>query len=421
MRWLASCVVFLLFGALAPACGRGQNTGQPSFSPTSIATATPRVTSSPEPTPTGIETPTPVAGETPSAPGPVEGAYEVVPALEWATFDGMLGFSIIPGAENEAVVVTQGGIIWRGAADDGFAAAVFGDVSGRLIENPGVEEGLLGLAFSLDFPVDGQVYLYYTAGNPRRSVLSRFQVVDEAIDPHSEHILLEVPEPFSNHNGGQLAFGPDGYLYVGLGDGGSKGDPEGNAQNLSTLLGSILRLDVSGEAYAAPPDNPFVATPGARPEIYAYGLRNPWRFSFDRATGELWAGDVGQDKWEEVDRIVPGGNYGWSIMEGLECYLSPGCNTAGLLLPRAVYGHDAGCSVTGGYVYRGASMPELDGWYVYGDYCSGRIWAVNTADDQPAVLLAETGLPIVSFGELPDGELLILTFADAVYRLERGS
>ena len=420
MRWFASCLVALLFAALGLACGQEQETGPPTFSPTTIATATPKATSSPAPTAAGIATPTPVAHETPSAPGPVEAAYEVVPALEWATFDGMLGFSTIPGAEDEVVVVSQGGIIWKGSVEDGSGPTVFGDISDRLIENPGVEEGLLGLALSPNFPVDGQVYLYYTAGNPRRSVLSRFQVVDEAIDAHSERILLEVPQPYSNHNGGQLAFGPDGYLYVALGDGGSRGDPEGNAQNLSTLLGSILRLDVSGEAYAVPPDNPFVATSGARPEIYAYGLRNPWRFSFDRATGELWAGDVGEDRWEEIERIVPAGNYGWNVMEGLECYLSPGCNTAGLLLPRAVYGHDAGCSVTGGYVYRGSSMPELDGWYVYGDFCSGRVWAVNTADESPAVLLAKTGLPITSFGELPDGELLILTFADAIYRLQRG-
>jgi glucose/arabinose dehydrogenase len=377
---------------------------------------------SPKPTPTPSPvvaefSPTPEPTATPSYP--VEGAYELVPALDWATFDRMLGFSTMPGSEGQAVVVTQGGMIWLGSVEGDSSPTVFSDMSDRLIKSPGNEEGLLGLAFSPDFSVDGRVYLYYTAGDPRRSVLSRFQVAEGAIDPESEHVLLEVPQPFGNHNGGQLAFGPDGYLYVAVGDGGSGGDPQGNAQNLSTLLGSILRLDVSGEGYVAPADNPFVAMADARPEIYAYGLRNPWRLSFDRATGELWAADVGQDRWEEVDHIVPGGNYGWNVTEGLECFLSPDCDTSGLQMPRAVYGHDAGCSVTGGYVYRGASMPGLNGWYVYGDFCSGRIWATNTADDSPPILLAETGQSIASFGELPDADLVALTFANAVYRLQR--
>ena len=167
-----------------------------------------------------------------------------------------------------------------------------------------------------------------------------------------------------------------------------------------------------------PPDNPFVDVAGAAPEKYAYGLRNPWRFSFDPATGDLWAGDVGQDKWEEIDRIVAGGNYGWSIMEGFECYRTPDCDQTGLILPRAAYGHDVGCSVTGGYVYRGAAMPELQGWYVYGDYCSGRIWALDTASDSDPVLLAEPGHPITSFGVLPDGEIVAVSFDKAIYRLE---
>jgi glucose/arabinose dehydrogenase len=298
----------------------------------------------------------------------------------------------------------------------------FGDVSDRLIPNPGTEEGLLGLAFSPSFERDGAVYLYYSAGPPRRSVLSRFRVVSGAIDPASEQVILEVPQPFANHNGGQIAFGPDGYLYVALGDGGSGGDPLGNGQNLGELLGSILRIDVSvPSGYSVPADNPFTGVPGVRPEIFAYGLRNPWRFSFDRATGALWAGDVGQNRWEEVDRIVAGGNYGWNIMEGPECFRAAACDRTGLILPRAWYGRDAGaCAVIGGYVYRGRSMPELDGWFVYGDFCNGRIWAVSTADDtSPPVLLAETGHAISSFGELPDGEIVALTFDRAVYRLER--
>ena len=334
-------------------------------------------------------------------------------ALPSATLGGMLGYASIPGSGSEGVVVTQGGIIWRVPLSGGGPAAVYGDLSGLLISDPGFEEGLLGLAFSPGFQSDGRVYVYYTAGGPRRSVLSRFHVAGGAVDLGSETVILEVPQPFANHNGGQIAFGPDGYLYVALGDGGSGGDPNGNGQNPSTLLGSILRLDVSGGGYTVPPSNPFGS------EIYAYGLRNPWRFSFDRASGDLWAADVGQGRWEEVDRIVSGGNYGWNVMEGLECFNAASCDQDGLRLPRAVYGRDEGCSVTGGYVYRGASMPELAGWYVYGDFCSGRIWAVNTADSSPAVLLADTGLPIASFGELPDSELLLLTFANAVYRLVR--
>ena len=332
----------------------------------------------------------------------------------------MLGFHMLPGSATEAVVVTQGGQMWRVQIEGEATPELFGDVSDRLIRRPGSEEGLLGLAFSPEFERDGSVYLYYTAGDPRRSVLSRFKVAGGTLDPASEEVILEVEQPFAKHNGGQIAFGPDGYLYAALGDGGSGGDPLGNGQNLETLLGSIIRIDVSGESgYTIPPDNPFAGRPGARPEIYAYGLRNPWRFSFDRATGELWAGDVGQARWEEVERIIPGGNYGWKIMEGLECFRAPDCERSGLELPRAVYGHSEGCSVTGGYVYRGPSMPELNGWYVYGDFCGGRVWAVDTADDSPPVLLADTALRISSFGELADGELLAVTFNESLFRLER--
>lgn len=393
----------------AAACGGGGGGASPEREPQPTVTAD---KPSPEPTATS-----PAA--TP-APTPVAGGYELVPALPSATFERMVGFAAIPGAADEAVIVTQGGEMWRVSLNDSFSPKEFGDLSDRVIDyRASNESGLLGLAFSPEFGTDGRVYAYYTAGKPNRSVLSRFQVAGDAIDMGSETVLLEVPQPFGNHNGGQIAFGPDGYLYVALGDGGSGGDPEGNGQNLSTLLGAILRLDVSGEGYAVPPDNPFVDTAGARPEIYAYGLRNPWRFSFDRASGDLWAGDVGQNKWEEVDRIVAGANYGWNVMEGFECYDSSDCDTSGLELPRAAYGRGDGCSVTGGYVYRGPSMPELNGWYVYGDYCSGRIWAVDPADDSWPILLTESGLPIASFGEMPDGELLALTFENAVYRLQR--
>jgi len=374
------------------------------------------------PTPPSL---TPTASDTPApatAPAtPAANAYQLVQTLPQANFDSMLGFVTIPGSPNQAVVLTQVGVTYRIALDGSSPPAVFGDVAGLLIANPGSEEGLLGLAFSPTFVRDGRVFVDYTAGNPRRSVLARFDVVDGALDMASRRVILEVPQPFANHNGGQLAFGPDGLLYWGLGDGGSEGDPLQNGQKLSTLLSSILRLDVSGDTYAVPPTNPFLNVLGALPEKYAYGLRNPWRFSFDSATGDLWAGDVGQDKWEEIDRITAGGNYGWSIMEGFECYRTPNCDQTDLILPRAVYGHDVGCAIIGGYVYRGTAMPELQGWLVYGDYCSGRVWALDTTSNSDPVILAEPGHPITSFGELPNGEIVVVSFDKAIYQLERAS
>jgi glucose/arabinose dehydrogenase len=246
--------------------------------------------------------------------------------------------------------------------------------------------------------------------------------------PDSEEIILEVPQPFSNHNGGALIFGPDGYLYVGLGDGGSRGDPRGNDQNTGTLLGSILRLDVDGVAgdrnYAIPPDNPFVGDPDSRDEIWAFGMRNPWRISFDRQTDDLWAGDVGQNVWEEVDVIVAGGNYGWNVTEGAHCYRpSTNCATGGLIPPVQEYDHGSGCSITGGYVYRGEALPSLAGVYLYADFCSGRIWGLRYEDGAATVTreIANTGLPIASFGEDAAGELYVLAFDGGVYRVVAAS
>ena len=300
----------------------------------------------------------------------------------------------------------------------------FLDIRNR-VSDRGNEEGLLGLAFDPDYANNGYFYVYYSAASPRRSVIARYHVPPGAdgVDPSTEKIIMEIGQPYSNHNGGQVTFGPDGYLYVGLGDGGSGGDPRGHGQNLRTLLGTILRIDVSAldetGAYAVPPDNPFVGVEGARPEIWAYGLRNPWRFSFDRETGDLWTGDVGQNALEEIDIIRPGLNYGWNIMEGPSCFRNAGCDRDELEPPVAEYGRDGGCSVTGGYVYRGERIPSLVGAYLYGDFCTGNIWALRHDGSQVVdqALIADTDLQISSFAEGPDGEVYILSFTGEIARL----
>jgi glucose/arabinose dehydrogenase len=323
-------------------------------------------------------------------------------------------------------ITEQGGVISAFSANNSQQANIFLDITDRVNRGDN-EEGLLGLAFDPDYRENGYFYVYYSAADPRRSVLSRFSLDQEnpdIADPESEVIIMEVEQPFSNHNGGQLVFGPDGYLYIGLGDGGSSGDPQGNGQNLGTVLGSILRIDVSGLSapgdYEIPADNPFVGTEGARAEIWAFGLRNPWRFSFDLETGLLWAGDVGQNLWEEIDIITKGANYGWNIMEGSHCYSpSTGCNQSGLTLPIVDYDHSQGCSVTGGYIYRGDQIPSLRGYYIYGDYCSGNIWALayNGSVVTENILLVDSGLRITSFGEDPAGNLYILDRQGGIYTL----
>ena len=300
--------------------------------------------------------------------------------------------------------------------------ATFLDIRDR-VSDKGREEGLLGLAFDPDFVSNGLFYVYYSASGPRRSVISRFSASteDSAADASSEKVILEVEQPYSNHNGGQIVFGRDGFLYVGLGDGGSAGDPKGHGQNTGTLLATILRIDVSSldatGSYTIPSDNPLVGVEGARPEVWAYGLRNPWRFTFDSETGDLWAADVGQNALEEVDLVRPGLNYGWKIMEGDECY-SRSCDTRGLELPVTVYGRDDGCSITGGYVYRGSRLPSLYGAYVYGDFCSGKIWALRYDGSRvtESIQLADTKLEIASFAEDTEGELYILDLEGEIYK-----
>jgi len=311
--------------------------------------------------------------------------------------------------------------------------------SGSLLDTPfldlsdqvsgGSEQGLLGLAFHPEYADNGQFFVDYTDldGN---TVIARYRVSGDdpnLADASSGEPLLFVEQPFRNHNGGQLAFGPDGFLYIALGDGGSQGDPNGNGQHPATLLGSILRIDIDSTtgdlAYGIPVDNPFADGVDGAPEVYIYGLRNPWRFSFDRDTGDLYIADVGQNAIEEVTMLPAGeqagANLGWNRLEGSSCYASADCDPEGTVLPAVEYSHDLGCSVTGGYVMRGGLIPALEGVYLFGDYCSGLLW--GTARDADGVWQTaepvETGLNISSFGQGPDGELYVVDLNGAIYQL----
>ncbi|MCH8922156.1 MAG: PQQ-dependent sugar dehydrogenase [Planctomycetes bacterium] len=278
------------------------------------------------------------------------------------------------------------------------------------------EEGFLGLAFHPKYKQNGQFFVYYTTRDaPQTSVISRFRVSKDdpnKADPDSEQELMRIKQPFWNHNGGTIVFGPDGYLYVALGDGGSAKDPMGNGQNLGTILGTILRIDVDhhdrGKAYAVPKDNPFVDHKGARPEIWAYGLRNPWRITFDRKTGDLWCGDVGQDLWEEINIITKGGNYGWNRREAKHKFGPKGVGpNIRMIEPIWEYHHKVGKSITGGHVHRGKRLPQLEGGYLYADYVSGKIWALwydkKTGKVTANRPIQDKKLPIITFGEDEQG------------------
>ena len=307
---------------------------------------------------------------------------------------------------------------------DGQRIGTFLDISSRV--ESGGERGLLGLAFHPDYQSNGRFFVYYsnTAGD---NVVSRFQRRSaKAADPGSERVILRMDDPFSNHNGGWIGFGRDGFLYIATGDGGSAGDPLGNAQSLRSLLGKILRIDVnSGSPYGIPDDNPFVGRSGARREIWAYGLRNPWRNSFDRSTQDLFIGDVGQGAREEVNAEPGDGdggvNYGWNTMEGSRCYQGVSCDRSGLKLPFAEYPTSDGCAVTGGYVYRGGRFRQLVGAYFFADYCNGRIFAVDAAralrGEVSERRLLDTGLRVSSFGEDESGELYVIGHGGTVHRL----
>jgi glucose/arabinose dehydrogenase len=347
------------------------------------------------------------------------GGYELAAPITAATYNQMTEFAMIPGSNDEAVVALQGDErIWRISLTNAFTPTLYGDLSAYIIS--GGEQGLLSVAFSPDFQNDHRIYAYYTRGSPNPTILARFQVVGNAMDTTVETVVISIPDFANNHNGGRIAFGLDGYLYLSLGDGGGGGDPNENGQNINTLLGKVLRLNVTGQAtYTSPPGNPYVGVAGAD-EIFALGFRNPWRMSIDSFTGDVWLGDVGQGTWEEVDRVVNGGNYGWDCYEGPDPYEAAGCGPIGnYRFPREEYPNPGGsggapAAVSGGFVYRGPSMPELNGYYIYADFYDGRIWAVNTLDSSAAILLVDTPYNISSFAELPDGDLLVLTFNNAI-------
>ncbi len=293
----------------------------------------------------------------------------------------------------------------------------------------GNEQGLLSVAFHPNYKENGFLYVNYT-DNAGDTVIARYQVTDNPNKANSESakVILQIRQPFSNHNGGQIAFGPDGYLYIGTGDGGRGGDPQNAGQNLLTLLGKMLRIDVDvnnvDEAYAIPEDNPFISNENAEPEIWAYGLRNPWRFSFDRETSDLFIADVGQNKFEEVNfqpsTSTGGENYGWRLMEADQCF-NPifNCNDNTLTLPILSYSHSEERSITGGYVYRGKAIKGLQGKYVYGDFASGHIWAAKGQNgDWEADLLVDTDFAISSFGEDVTGELYLVDYGSGkIYKL----
>ncbi len=330
-----------------------------------------------------------------------------------------------PEGDPRLFVAEQGGRI-KVIAGGQVLGSPFLDISADV--QSGGERGLFSVAFHPQYASNGYLYVSYT-DNGGDSRIVRYTVSGDAnvADPASAKLILSLAQPAGNHNGGQIAFGPDGMLYIGFGDGGGAGDPSGHGQNKNTLLGSLLRIDVDGgDPYGVPTDNPFVGQAGAD-EIWAYGLRNPWRFSFDRAASQLYIADVGQNSWEEVNAVAAtqaGVNYGWNIMEAMHCYGSRSCDTAGLTLPVLEYDHSEGCSVTGGYVYRGNVLVEVLGHYFYSDYCSGFLrsfkYGDGTLSDQSEWNVGDLGR-VLSFGQDAAGELYILSSNGNVYRIVESS
>jgi glucose/arabinose dehydrogenase len=410
--WLLACLVLA-------ACGGGGN-GSSSQTPEPPG-------ESEEPPPESDGAPPDSDGEISRPDVAIERAY---PGL---TFNQPIAMLQAPGAPGSWFLLERGGRLWRfGNQDDVTTRSLVADLSGRVSTDG--EGGALGIAFHPQFATNGRVFVSYTApGSPLESRLSEFISSDggESLNAAGERFLLTVPQDYSNHNGGHIAFGPDGFLYFGLGDGGSANDPLGRAQDTTNLLGAMLRIDVdTGDPYGIPGTNPFAGNPlcvqgfggGNCPELYAWGLRNPWRWSFDSGSGALWLADVGQNAWEEINLIERGGNYGWPVREGAHCNPNLGsdsCSSEGFIDPVAEYGHELGSSVTGGYVYRGSRIPALSGSYVFADFVSGRIWRLEQAGagfNLDELLRVSSG--IVSFAQDAEGELYLLNLSGGgIHRL----
>lgn len=400
-----TCRILPLLALLAACGGGGSGGGTP-------------------PAPFGLTERVPVTGLTFPLSPPTPGEIAIVEAFPNLSFVNPLYLTHAPGDRARLFVVEQRGTIQVFPNDPATSAKeTFLDIQGPVLD--GGERGLLGLAFDPDYATNGYFYVYYStaksgAGINHESIVARYQVSatdPDAANPASETILLRFDQPYSNHNGGWIGFGPDGYLYVCAGDGGSAGDPDGNGQDLSTVLGKILRITKTG---GIPADNPFVGQAGARGEIWAYGMRNPWRASFDRDTGDLWCGDVGQGAREEVDLVVKGGNYGWDVFEGNLDYENPGgADIDTTEAPIRDYARVQGTTVIGGYIYRGTAVPSLRGAYLHGDYGSGTVWALvydGTTVTSNTVLGDLTSL--TSFGEDADGEVYLCSFDGSIYKFE---
>jgi glucose/arabinose dehydrogenase len=388
--------------------------------PVSTPTAVPS-TATPAPQPTSTPHPSPAPTRTSTSTASASGSFSI--ALQ-ALVDGLERPTYLTDAGDDRLfVVEQPGRI-RIIANGQLLDQPFLDIT-DLVLSTGNEQGLFSVAFSPDYQTSRRFFIDYTRQSDGATVIARYTVSDNdpnAADPASAKTILTIAQPEPNHNGGQLQFGPDGYLYIGMGDGGGAGDQHGatgNGQNLKALLGKLLRIDVTNQdTYAIPASNPFGT------EIWAYGLRNPWRFSFDRATGDLYIADVGQNTYEEVD-FQPassrgGENYGWRIMEGLHCYDADTCDQSGLVLPVAEYSHNVGgCSITGGYIYRGSKYPVMQGTYFFGDYCSGIIWSLqrDAGGQWQMTRRLRPDANISSFGQDRSGELYVVDLSGAIYKL----
>jgi glucose/arabinose dehydrogenase len=361
-----------------------------------------------------------------AGPGPPDGTVPV--GLEEVAAG--LAFPVAltaPANDPRLFIVEKGGAI-RVVREGTLLPAPFLDLSAKV--STGGEQGLLDLAFDPAYATSGRFFVHYTDVNGNTTV-SSFHVSPadpDLADPATETVVFTTEQPFDNHNGGRLEFGADGMLYIGLGDGGSGGDPGGRGQSLADFLGDILRVDVlAGTGYTVPPDNPFAGRPDARPEVWSYGLRNPWRFTFDPATGDLYIADVGQSAWEEIDVATAaqgagrGANFGWNIMEGSHCYAATPCDTTGLVMPVLEYSHGEGCSISGGFVYRGAAIPALQGHYFYADYCQGWVRSIRLDNGQIAESLQwptlAPGGAVPAFGRDAAGELYVLSAEGRVFRI----